>query len=209
MEIERFKKMPVLGILRGAELDVLDQVIETAVASRLEAIEITMNTPGAVALIAQARRVARGRIAVGAGTVLSLPQMEQALKAGASFIVSPVLIPEIVRNCVKGSIPVFPGALTPAEVYAAWTSGATMVKVFPVSVFGPGYFKELLGPLADIQLLACGGVTAENVAQYMASGSKAVAFGSSVFKKEWLQQKCFEKIAQGIRGFTSFFSKSA
>ena len=185
--------------MRGIEPDCIESLTETVVGAGLEAIEITMNTKGAADLIDSMVRCAKGRITVGAGTVLDKNSLREALDAGASFIVSPVLIDDVVGHCVKNRIPVFPGALTPQEVYNAWNAGATMVKVFPASFFGPSYLKELKGPFNGIKLLACGGVTAGNIKEYLSSGADAVAFGASVFKKEWLAKKDFASIGDAVK----------
>jgi 2-dehydro-3-deoxyphosphogluconate aldolase/(4S)-4-hydroxy-2-oxoglutarate aldolase len=104
---------------------------------------------------------------------------------------------------VRSGIPVFPGALTPQEIYRARQAGAAMVKVFPAGYFGPKYFKEIKGPFADIPLLACGGVTPENVSDYFRHGADAAAFGASVFRKEWIERKDFGMIGEVIRRFVS------
>jgi len=115
--------------------------------------------------------------------VLTLQDLESALGSGAGFIVLPVLVRAVVEYCVKNKIPVFPGALTPQEIYQAYASGATMVKVFPAKFFGPEYFREIKGPFNKIELLACGGVTPENLKNYFASGANAVTFGASVLRR--------------------------
>ena len=203
MDVARFKKLPVLGIMRGVELDLIEPLMETVISSGLETIEITMNTKDAADSIKRARRVAGKRLTIGAGTVIDENALKSAMDAGASFIVMPVLIKDIVQHCVKNKIPVFPGALTPQEIYDAWTAGATMVKVFPSGFFGPEYFKEIKGPFNDIELLACGGVTPENIKSYFANGASAIAFGASVFKKEWLAGKHFQNIGRRIKEYLS------
>ena len=205
MNISEFKKLPVLGIIRGIEEQDLEPLIETIISSGLKTIEITMNTKKAELLIDKAIKIAGRRLTIGAGTVLTLESLQVALDAGASFVVTPVLIKEVVNYCVKQKIPVFPGALTPTEIAAAAKAGATMVKVFPAKFFGPEYFKEIKGPFDDIRLLACAGVTAENMKEYFANGADAVSFGASVFRKEWLKEKNFARIGQEVKKFTQQF----
>jgi 2-dehydro-3-deoxyphosphogluconate aldolase/(4S)-4-hydroxy-2-oxoglutarate aldolase len=193
VDIASFQKQPILGILRGIELRILEPLLEAIMSADLETIEITMNTKDAAKLIRKAVAFSKKRLVVGAGTVMDKKDLRAALAAGATFIVSPVYIKDVTAYCVKNRIPVFPGALTPQEIYTAWENGATMVKVFPSSVFGPGYFKEVKGPFSDVKLLACGGVTS------------AVSFGASVFKKEWLAKKDFQSIGQSIKAFVDGF----
>ncbi|MFC1624338.1 bifunctional 4-hydroxy-2-oxoglutarate aldolase/2-dehydro-3-deoxy-phosphogluconate aldolase [Candidatus Omnitrophota bacterium] len=205
MDIDRFKKRPIMGILRGVKRDSIEPLTETIVSSGLETIEITMNTSGAPQLIQKMVKVAQKRLTVGAGTVLTMDDLRLALDSGATFIVLPTLVRDVVRYCVKKKIPVFPGALTPQEIYNAWLAQATMVKVFPAKFFGPSYFKEIKGPFKDIELLACGGVTPDNIRTFFSSGASAVAFGGSVFKSEWLKAGQFSHIEQSIKALIRNF----
>ncbi len=201
MDVAVFKKKPIFGILRGAGEGIIEPLIETVIEAGLETLEITMNTAGAGELIRKAKRVAAGRLTLGAGTVLSMEDLKLAIKSGATFIVMPVLIKEVVTYCVKRKIPAFPGAFTPQEIFTAWEAGATMVKVFPAKFFGPEYFREIKGPLNKIELLACSGVTPENMHDYFSSGASAVTFGASVFRKDWLLNKDFKAIGQAVKKF--------
>lgn len=198
MDRRGFKKLPLFGIVRGVQLEDIELLVETVIQAGLETIEIAMNTAYAAMLIQRAVKVAQRRLTIGAGTVLTLEDLEAALSAGATFIVLPTLEENVVKRCVKREIPVFPGALTPQEILRAWQAGATMVKVFPAKFFGPEYFKEIKGPFQEIELLACGGVTPQNMNDYFSCGAAAVSFGASVFKKEWLQIKNFKRIGQTI-----------
>ncbi len=201
MNLGKFRKKPVLGILRGITPEELDPLFETILAAGLQAVEITMNTGGAAGLIQNAVKRYGRQLMIGAGTVLTLKDLQQALSAGATFIVSPVIVPSVIGYCVKHKIPVFPGALVPQDIYAAWQAGASMVKVFPASCFGPDYFKEIKGPFPQIELLACGGVTPANIKDYFKNGASAVAVGSSVFRKDWIAAKKFHLIRSKIQTF--------
>lgn len=199
--LEKFREKPLLGILRGIMPSELDPLFETIVASGLQAVEITMNTEGAAGLIKNAVKRYSKELMIGAGTVLNMADLQTALKAGATFIVSPVVIHPVVRYCVKHKIPVFPGALIPSDIYEAWQAGATMVKVFPASCFGPEYFKELKGPFPQIELLACAGVTPENTKAYFQNGASAIAVGGSVFRKEWIAAGKFHWVCRKIQAY--------
>jgi len=201
MDVASFKKKPILGILRGVELGLIEPLIETVIAAGLSTLEITMNTPGAAGLIKQARQVAGSRLTLGAGTVLSRQDLKSALNSGASFIVLPVLVRDVVKCCVKSKIPVFPGALTPQEIYQAYEAKATMVKVFPAQFLGPEYFRQVKGPFDKIELLACGGVTSRNLKDYFNCGASAVTFGASIFRKDWLAARDFWSIGQAVKEF--------
>lgn len=199
MNIAIFKQKPILGILRGIKADLIEPLVETVISAGLGTLEITMNTAKAVELIQKAKQVAGNRLTLGAGTVLTQQDLKSALGSGASFIVLPVLVREVVESCVKNKIPVFPGALSPREIYEAHLAGATMVKVFPAKCFGPEYLREIKGPFNQIELLACGGVTAENIKNYFSSGASAVTFGASVFRKDWLDSGDFKAIGQAVK----------
>jgi len=199
MDLSRFRRLPLLGILRGIEERHVAPLANAIAAAGLEAIEITMNTRDAPALIRDMVSESNDRFMVGAGTVLSLDDLDAALGAGATFVVMPVLIRDVVAACVAKDIAVFPGALTPQEIFDASRAGATMVKVFPAGCFGPAYFKEVKGPFRDVELLACGGVHAENISAYFGSGASAVAFGGSVFRSDWLASGEFGQIHAEVR----------
>ncbi len=197
-----------MGILRGVNLDIIEPLTETIITSGLRTIEVAMNTPDAEKLIRQIAKSAKKQLTIGAGTVLTMNDLRSALGAGATFIVLPTLVDDIVEYCAKNNIPVFPGALTPQEIYNAWKAGATMVKIFPAKFFGPAYLKEIKAPFKEIELLACGGITSDNIKSFFSNGASGVAFGASVFKKEWLApQQLFhidETIKEFISGYNSF-----
>ncbi len=199
MDFARFKTRPLLGIVRGVEPEQLEPLLESAIKGGLETLEITMNTAHAPELIARACEIAAGELSIGAGTVLDLDDLKSATDAGASFIVSPTLIPEVVAACIDARIPVFPGALTPQEIHNAWRAGASMVKVFPAGFFGPSYFREIKGPFANIELLACGGVSASTLLEFARCGADAFAFGGSVFNLDWIRAGHYDRIEAAIR----------
>jgi 2-dehydro-3-deoxyphosphogluconate aldolase/(4S)-4-hydroxy-2-oxoglutarate aldolase len=205
MDLEKFKRLPLLGILRGITPDVIEPLVETVISSGLETIEVAMNTPKALELIRRIKDCAGGKLVLGAGTVLTKEELHEAIEAGATFIVLPVVVPEVVEECFRDNIPVFPGAFTAQEIYDAWRAGATMVKVFPAKFLGPAYIKEIKGPLSDIELLACGGITPDTIQPFFSSGASAVAFGASVFKKEWIAEKEFGRIKESIKALIKEF----
>ncbi len=196
-----------MGIVRGVASREIEPLVETVMASGLETLEITLNTKGACDLIRQTVKIAKGRLTVGAGTVLDIKGLKLCLDAGAAFIVMPVVVDEVLAYCVKNKVPVFPGALTPTEIYSAWLKGATMVKVFPAKFLGPEYFREVKAPFNDVQLLACSGVTPENLKDYFSCGASAVSFGASVFRKEWLANKDFESVGNSIKRYIEAFRR--
>lgn len=198
MNLEAFQSLPILGILRGISQDQIIPLSETIAKTGLQAVEITMNTKDAPALIKDMKYYSRGKFMVGAGTVITFRDLDAAVAAGATFIVMPSLQIEVIRICVSQNIPVFPGAFTPTEIYKAWDMGATMVKVFPSSIVGPKYFSEIKGPFDSIKLLACGGISKQTIGEFFKCGADAAAFGASIFKKEWLDAGEYGKIEEEI-----------
>jgi 2-dehydro-3-deoxyphosphogluconate aldolase/(4S)-4-hydroxy-2-oxoglutarate aldolase len=199
MNVSEFKRLPLLAILRGGDTTIIGPLVDTVVEAGLRTLEIAMNTPGAAAMIERAVETADGRLTIGAGTVTTRARLDDALAAGASFIVLPTCEAPVMEACAARAIPVFPGALTPNEIHTAWSAGATMVKVFPAKVFGPDYLREIKGPFEDIELLACGGISADNMAAYFEAGASAVAFGGSLFKPQWLRPEELPRIRNGVR----------
>jgi 2-dehydro-3-deoxyphosphogluconate aldolase/(4S)-4-hydroxy-2-oxoglutarate aldolase len=142
------------------------------------AFEVTLQGPGAYGAITALRATLGERLLVGAGTVLDVPGAAAAIDAGATFLVMPVTDAEVIAWGAERGIPVFPGALSPTEVLAAWRAGAAAIKLFPASVGGPALLRELRGPFPDIPLMPTGGVTAENARSLIDAGAVAVGVGS-------------------------------
>jgi 2-dehydro-3-deoxyphosphogluconate aldolase / (4S)-4-hydroxy-2-oxoglutarate aldolase len=186
--LAEFQASRVVGIVRGLALDEVSCLAQAAIGAGLRFLEITMNTEQACSKIARLRAELPDGVWVGAGTVLSCRELDDAVAAGARFIVSPVLVPEVVEAAVARELPIMPGALTPQEIWQAHRAGATLVKVFPIQVFGPGYLKELRGPFGDLPLLACGGVNADNAADYLKAGATGLAIGASTIRRSWLKE---------------------
>ena len=179
--VTRFATMPLIAILREQPIGRVDPVVRALIDGGFTALEITMNTPGAAAQIRAAGATAKSRLAVGAGTVTSLAELEEAHAAGASFIVTPVVVPEVIAECVRRGLPVFPGAFTPTEIHQAHRLGATMVKLFPAHQLGPGYVRDLKAPLSSVRLLATGGITPESLLEYVQAGVVGFGIGSPLF----------------------------
>jgi len=194
--------VPVIGILRGIAAAAFTPLMEVSFATGLQAIEVTCNTPGAAAIIAANRdRVPVGKY-LGMGTVRNLSEAGKAHEAGAMFIVTPNVVPEVIAFAVSKNVPVIAGALTPSEVYRAWETGAAMVKVFPCrSLGGPLYIRELKGPFDQIPLVAVGGVTGENAGTYLRAGATAVGVGMSLFGEQAVEQRNWDAVRKNVEEF--------
>ncbi len=203
--LAQFEKLPLMGILRGVTAAEIPPLTEAVTAAGLETIEITMNTPHAPSLIAALIKCAKGRLTVGAGTVLTMAEYDRAMEAGATFIVMPTLVRDVVARCVADGVPVFPGALTPQEIFNAFEVGAAMVKVFPSNLFGPTYFKDVRGPFNQIPLLACGGVNARTVGAFFENGASGASFGGSIFRRAWFEAGAYDEIESAVKQLISFY----
>ena len=171
----------VIAIGRNVAAADAPRIGEALVAGGVHVMELTLNEPEADALaaIAALARVADDLDAlVGAGTVLSIEAAARAVEAGARFIVSPHTDAEQIAWCASRGVPCFPGALSPTEIHAAWSAGASAVKLFPAAAVGTGYLKQISGPFPDIPLVPTGGVSAENAGDWIAAGGVAVGMGS-------------------------------
>lgn len=153
---------------------------EALVAGGVSVMELTLNEPVPDALAAiETLAVAAHDLGalVGAGTVLSIEAARQALDAGASFIVMPVTDIELIEWCAARGVPCFPGALSATEIHAAWSAGASAVKLFPASAVGPSYLKQIAGPFPEIPIVPTGGVSAATAGAWIAAGAVAVGMG--------------------------------
>jgi len=184
---ELFNKMPVIGIFRGFPASQMEEMAGIYVKAGLTTMEITMNTMDAAQTIASLVKAMGGTLNVGAGTVCSVDDLDQALDAGAQFIVTPIIDEAVIKKCLALKIPIFPGAYTPTEIYRAWSLGATMVKVFPAGKLGPDYIKEVLAPLNQIQLLPTGGISLDNIRAFIKAGAKGFGIGSSLVPKHLVE----------------------
>ena len=181
----------VIAIMRAKSSDQLLAAAEAIRAGGVCAIEVTMTTPGALTVIAQATARRDEAVLFGAGTVLDPESARAAILAGAQFIVAPNLNLGVIELCRRYSIPVFPGAYTPTEIVTAWQAGADMVKVFPASIGGPAFIKALKAPLPQVELVPVGGVEIENTADWIRAGSAAVGVGSALVDQKLLDAADF------------------
>ena len=202
-----FEELPVIGILRGYSMDQVKKIVEYSGKGGLKNIEITMNSKNATDQIMEAKEVARDTMNVGAGTVCTLKDLDSALSAGATFIVTPIVNPDVIQACKKENVPVIPGGFTPTEIYNAWQLGADMVKVFPANRFGPGYIKDIKGPLSDIKLVVTGGVNLDNFQEYINCGSYGFGVGSPLFNKERVEAGDWGWVQQQSRLFAEIYEK--
>ena len=197
---QNFYRAPLVGIMRGLEMEDILQIAKVYLESGLYTLEITMNTLDVANIISTLRKEFPD-LNIGAGTVCTMQDFQTALNAGSQFIVSPIVNEEVIKNCVEQGIPIFPGAFTPTEIYRAWALGASAVKVFPSTQLGPQYIKDVLAPLNDIKLMPTGGVSKENIKSFFEAGAVGAGLGSSLFNKKLLRAKDYEGLKKHFISF--------
>lgn len=160
-----------------------------------------MTVPRAVSLIERLVSSAPAGLLVGAGTVLDGETARQVVLAGASFVVSPVFRPDVVRLCHRYDVAAMPGCMTPTEILAAWEAGADVVKVFPATALGPGYFRDVRGPLPQVRLMPTGGVSLENAGEWIRAGAVAIGVGTALVDRKAVAEGSFDRITVNARRF--------
>ena len=170
----------LVAVIRANNPDQAARIAEACALGGVAAVEITFTVPGATGVIEHLAKRSLGQILLGAGTVLDPETARIAILAGAQFVVGPALDPETARLCNRYQVPYIPGAGTIGEVIAAMECGADIVKVFPGEILGPSFVKAVKGPLPQASLMPTGGVSVENVGDWIKAGSVAVGVGGNL-----------------------------
>jgi len=202
-QVRLIEESGIIAIVRFDRPEQLIQVAQAIRAGGVGIIEFTMTTPNALDIIEESGREFGDEVLLGAGTVLDAETARAAILAGAEFIVSPTLDPEVIEVCRRYSKVVIPGAFTPTEILTAWQRGADFVKVFPASFGGPGYLKAIRGPLPQVKLIPVGGVSLENSADFIRAGAVAVAVGGNLVKKRAIAEGNFAELTETARQFVA------
>jgi 2-dehydro-3-deoxyphosphogluconate aldolase / (4S)-4-hydroxy-2-oxoglutarate aldolase len=176
-EIER---AGIVAVIRIKEPEKLRSVVDAISEGGIRALEVTMTVPGAVELIRQLAPTLPPGFVFGAGTVVDAETVHRVVDAGAQFVVSPVFRRSVVEACQARKVASMPGGFTPTEILDAWDAGANVVKVFPATTLGPGYLKDIHGPLPHVKLMPTGGVTLDNAGDWIRAGAVAVGVGTSL-----------------------------
>ncbi len=188
-----FSKMPVVGIMRNFSNENIEAIVPLYKKAGLTTLEITMNSSNAEEVITHLSKN-HPDLNIGAGTVCSIDDLEKALGAGASFIVTPIMDNEVMQVCRESNVAIFPGAFTPLEIYNAWKAGASAVKIFPATQLGAGYVKDVLGPLNQVKLLPTGGVSIDNIEAFFNAGAVGVGMGSTLFDKKFIGTQDYDSL---------------
>ena len=203
--LQVIEKGGVVPVVRLPDLAGAVGLAEALLDGGVTAVELTMTSPGALEALSLLRErvagFARGTAALGMGSVLNRDMAVAAIESGAQFVVAPTLDLPTVSCCVERKIPVMPGAFTPTEIQTAWLAGAAVVKVFPATRLGPGYFSDVLAPLPHLRLMPTGGVGLENAGEFIGAGAVAVGVGSALVRKDWVADGNWPALTAQARKF--------
>lgn len=199
--LDQLKDCPIIPVLRKIPYEKSASIIQALYDGGIRAVEITMDTENAEDMIREAVETFSGRMLVGAGTVLTIEDCERAMDAGAQFLVAPNFNSDVLAYAVEKNIPFIPGVFTPSEMVQADRAGAAMVKLFPASTLGPGFIKDVKGPLGHIDILTTGGITKETVRSYLDAGAVSVGAGSALVRKEFLEREDWAGLSAEVRAW--------
>ena len=199
--LQQLKENGLVAVIRGPSPELTVKMVEALVAGGVYGIEITYSTPNAAEVVRLLSQTFGEKIVLGMGTLTVPAQVDEALAAGARFLVSPMCEPVLGKAMVASGVPVMIGALTPTEIFTAYQIGSDVVKLFPGSLTGPSYVKALKGPFPYIPIMPTGGVSAANVGEWFAAGVFGVGAGSELCPPNLAKEGRFEEISQKAAGF--------
>jgi 2-dehydro-3-deoxyphosphogluconate aldolase/(4S)-4-hydroxy-2-oxoglutarate aldolase len=200
--VRRIEAAGVVAVIRLTDAAALRDVAHALAEGGVRALEVTMTVPRAAALIDDLTGSLPEEFMVGAGTVLDADTARQVIDAGARFVVSPVFRRPVLDAAHARDVVAIPGCFTPTEILDAWDAGADVVKVFPATALGPGFFKDIRGPLPQVRLMPTGGVTRDNAADWIRAGAVAIGVGTALVDRHAVAGRRFDAITANARHFT-------
>lgn len=191
----------LIAVIRLDDLSAAVPLARALAAGGVTTLEFTYTNRAAGTAIDETRAALGDEVTIGAGTILDAETARAALLAGAQFVVTPTTRPATIELCRRYTVPVICGALTPTEILTAWESGADYVKVFPASLGGPAYLKDLLAPLPQLKLIPTGGVSEANAAAFLQAGAVALAVGGELVKRDEVARRDWAALTTRARRF--------
>jgi 2-dehydro-3-deoxyphosphogluconate aldolase/(4S)-4-hydroxy-2-oxoglutarate aldolase len=188
-----------VAVLRLDHPDLALKAIDALRAGGVRAVEVTLTTPGALALVETLARREGTDLHIGVGSVLDEGAARRAIAAGAQFVVSPVFKPAIVDEARRHLCLAIPGAFTPTEIQQATEAGAEIIKVFPAEVLGMGFLRSVLAPMPHLRLMPTGGVTPANAGDWLRAGACVVGVGSALIDPHALAAGDFQRLTDNAR----------
>jgi len=198
----------IIAVVRAQRQEQVGPLSEALVAGGVIAVEITLTTPNAIAAIRETKQQLGERALIGVGTVLNVEDCRTAIDAGAEFVVSPILRPELVGIAHAADRPVMLGAYTPTEAQLAHEAGADFIKIFPADSLGPNYIKGLRAPLPHLRIIPTGIARPEDVGEFLKAGCVAVGLGSLLVKQSILREGNWPELTRLAREFVSIVRKA-
>lgn len=207
-DLQRVLNTGIVSIIRAKSGEQLVNVAKALYEGGIDVIEVTFTVPGVLDIIAAVKRELGDRILLGAGTVLDTETARAAILAGAEFIVTPTVNPEVIKLCNRYSKVIMPGGFTPTEILTAWDAGADIVKVFPADIGGPSLLKAIAGPLPQVRLLPTGGVTLDTLPSFIKAGACAVGLGSALVEAKAVESGDMHRIRSLAEQYVALLKKT-
>ena len=205
---ERTAAARLIVVIRGERADQYAPVLETLAGAGIRSVELTLSTPGTLDELPALLESFGDRLDIGVGTVTAPEDLRIAAERGAHYIVTPITRADLLEAATDAGIPIVPGGLTPSELHAGWAAGAAAVKVFPASVVGPGYVKDLRGPFPGIRVIPSGGVDLEAARAWLQAGAEAVSVGGPLLG-DALRGGSLEELAERAVQFVGVTTREA
>ena len=208
MYIEHILQNKIVAIVRGIEPSNVIKIAHALLAGGVNTMEVTLNSSGALSVITQLTREMKNKMLIGAGTVLNAKMANEAIDAGACFIISPIVDEETIKATKKRGAVSIPGAYTPTEIYKAFSIGGEIIKIFPASS-NVNYIKEVRAPLPQIPLMPTGGITLQNIQEFKKAGAVAFGIGGSlVDAKQKITEEYLQKITDTAKKFMQLVNEA-
>jgi len=199
---ETLERVGLIPVLRAKSIDQGRKVVDAMLSGGVTVVEVTMTVPGAIDLLKQLKKDFGDELLLGSGTVTTADQCQATIDAGAEFVVSPSLHPEVIATTKKNGKVSCPGALTPTEAITAWNEGADYVKIFPCSALGgASYLKSLLAPFPHLKIIPTGGVTLQTAESFLRAGARALGVGGDLVNLTAVDAGHTEVITESARAY--------
>ncbi len=207
--LDQIKETGIVAVIRGASTENIIPIARALKSGGVTALEITVETPRVLSAIEKLSAELGDEVIVGAGTVLDPETARATIMAGARFVFSPTVNKETIKMTKRYGVLSIPGALTPTEILHAYENGADLIKVFPANVFGPKYLKDIQGPLPQIPLMPTGGVSLENIGDFVKAGAVAAGVGTSLVNtKREINEQYLAELEQTARAYHQAFKEA-
>jgi len=200
-DLIRLKESGLIAVIRRPKKSQIHYIAEALVEGGTGALEITLDTPGALEMIRDLKEKYNDRVLVGAGTVLDAVSAKSAIDAGSDFIFCPSFDIETIQMANRYGRISIPGVMTPTEIVQAYSAGADLLKIFPGAALGENYIKDLQGPLGHIPMMPTGGVSLDNVETFIKNGAVAVGAGGSLVDGKAVAEERYEVLTEISKEF--------